>query len=129
MKSRLAVPLTASLLVASMFIVTAEDTATKRDANSGSTTEKTKSSATVYGAGTNLPVICYLEKQGCTITVKAGASGTVYSVKKSDGKVLCENLTLEQLRAQAPELHQFIKTAMAANSGKNGDARLDVRIR
>jgi hypothetical protein len=44
----------------------------------------------------------------------------VYSVKAADGKTLFENVSAEQLRAQAPELHQFLKTALAAGSGKSG---------
>jgi hypothetical protein len=84
-------------------------------------------------AGTNFTTICYVQKQDCTITAKAGPKGTVYSVRKNDGKMLCENASLEQLRAQAPDLHQFIKSAMATKSGKNGDARLrrvmDARVR
>src|SRR5690349_5445463 len=47
-----------------------------------------------------LPVIVYLEKRGQTIVVKAGPKGPVYSVKTAEGKTLCENLSLEQLRAQ-----------------------------
>ena len=122
MKTRVTVFVTSWLFLASVLIVTAEDTGTKTDASSAPKVENKKSPAIVNGGtATNLPVICYLEKQDCTITVKAGAKGAVYSVKKADGKVLCENATLEQLRAQAPELHQFIKSAIAI---KNGDARL-----
>lgn len=77
--------------------------------------------------GAELPVILYIEKRGQTITVKSGPKGPVYSVKLADGKTLFENLSAEQLRAQAPELHQFIKTAVAKGSGKSG-AVLDARI-
>ncbi len=78
-------------------------------------------------ASAELPVIMYLEKRGQTITVKAGPKGAVYSVKNAEGKALFENLSSEQLRARAPELHQFIKNAMAQNGGKSG-AVLDARI-
>jgi len=71
----------------------------------------------------DFPVIGYIEKQGRVIAIKSGPKGTIYSVKTTDGKVLYENLSAEQLRAQAPELHEFIKTAVAA-SGARGDARL-----
>lgn len=74
-----------------------------------------------------LPVVMYIEKRDQTITVKSGPKGPVYSVKSADGKTLFENLSAEQLRAQAPELHQFIKTAVAKGSGKSG-AVLDARI-
>ncbi len=74
-------------------------------------------------SGTNnpaeaFPVICYVEKQDRTITVKAGPKGTVYSVKTRDGKAICENVSLEQLRAQAPELHDFIRSAIVLKSDK-----------
>src|SRR5262249_10562998 len=79
------------------------------------------------------PVIGYLEKQDRTITIKAGPKGPLYSVKTAGGKVLCENLSAEQLRAQAPELSEFLKTAVAGTPGAKADARLrvtdDARIR
>jgi hypothetical protein len=79
-----------------------------------------------------LPVIGYLEKQDKTITIKAGPNGPVYSVAGKDGKVLFENLSAEQLRAQAPELHDFIKTAVAADSKARRlktDARVESAVR
>ncbi len=74
-----------------------------------------------------LPVILYIEKRGQTIIVKSGPKGPLYTVKGADGKTRYENLSVEQLRAQAPELHQFIKTAVAQGAGKSG-AVLDARI-
>jgi len=74
---------------------------------------QTPSSVTTAAAAAELPVIGYIEKRDRTITIKAGSKGTVYSVKAGDGKVLFENLSAEQLRAQAPELHEFIKSAVA----------------
>jgi hypothetical protein len=75
-------------------------------------------------AADNLPVIGYLEKRDRTITIKAGPKGPLYSVQTADGKVLCENLSADQLRAQAPELSEFLKTAVAgAASANKADAR------
>ena len=68
----------------------------------------------------NFPVIGYLEKRGRTITIKAGPKGPVYSAKTTEGKTLFENLSLEQLRAQAPEIHELIRTAVASGSGQAG---------
>ncbi len=82
------------------------------------------SNATAVG---EFPVIMYLEKRGQTITVMAGPKGPLYSVKNAEGKTLWENLSAEQLRAKAPELHQFIKTAMAKGPGKSGIV-IDARI-
>ena len=75
----------------------------------------------------DLPVICYLEQRGRTITIKAGPKGPVYSVKTADGKVLYENVSLEQLSAQAPTLGEFLKTAVAGAPGAKADARLRIK--
>lgn len=63
-------------------------------------------------------VIGYLEKRDRVITIKSGPGGPVYSVATKEGKVLHENLSAEQLKAQSPELHELIKTGVA------GDARI-----
>lgn len=68
--------------------------------------------------GDRYAVIGYLEKRDRVITIKAGPRGTIYSVAAKDGKVLFENLSAEQLKAQAPELHELIRTGVA------GDARM-----
>ena len=82
---------------------------------------------------TNYPVIGYIEKRDRAITIKAGPKGPLYSVKTASGKVLCENLSADQLRAQAPELSEFLKTAVVGTPGAKADARLrvigDARIR
>ena len=64
------------------------------------------------------PIIGYLEKRDRVITIKSTPKGPVYNVATKDGKVLLDNLSAEQLKAQAPEIHAFIKTGMA------GDARV-----
>jgi len=74
------------------------------------------------------PVIGYLEKQDRTITIKSGPKGTLYSVKTADGKTLLENVTLEQVRAQAPELHEFLKTAVAGSSPVKIDAGVRIKF-
>ena len=66
-------------------------------------------------------VIGYLEKRDRVVTIKSGPKGPVYTVATKDGKVLLEDVTAEQLRAQAPEIHQLIKTGVAS-----GDARVRV---
>ena len=79
-------------------------------------------------AAANFPVICYLGQRDRTITVKAGPKGPVYSVKTADGKALYENLSIEQLSAQAPKLGEFLKTAVAGAPGAKTDAMLHSRI-
>jgi|ERR1017187_4447484 hypothetical protein len=79
-------------------------------------------------ATANFPVICYLEQCNRTITVKAGPKGPVYSVKTADGKVLYENLSIEQLSAQAPKLGEFLKTAVAGGPSAKTNARPRIRV-
>jgi hypothetical protein len=79
-------------------------------------------------ATTDFPVIGYLEKRGRSITVKAGPKGPLYSVRTAEGTVLCENLSKEQVSAQAPELGEFLKGAMAGRSGAKTDARVRVMM-
>jgi hypothetical protein len=70
------------------------------------------------------PVIGYLEKRGSTIVIKAGPKGPLYSIRTASGKVLHENVSADQLRAQAPEFSEFLKTAVAGTPGAKADARL-----
>src|SRR5437867_6687799 len=70
-------------------------------------------SSATPAAASDFLVIGYLEKRDRTITIKSGPKGPVYSVKAADGKLLFENLSAEELRAKAPELHEFIKSAVA----------------
>jgi len=79
-------------------------------------------------AGADYPVICYLEQRDRMITVKAGPKGPVYCVKSASGKVLYDNVSIEQLSAKAPALGEFLKTAMAGTPGGKADARLRVKI-
>lgn len=72
----------------------------------------------------------YLEKRGKVITIKSSPHGTVYSVATTDGKVLLENATPEQLRAQAPEIYDVFKTGVAsANTARGSRYDGDARIR
>ncbi len=100
----------------------------KEQAQSGiSQSDRPAGGAPKVKATPDFPVIGYLEKRGQTITIKAGPKGPLYSAKTTDGKTLFENLSGDQLRAQAPELHEFLKTAIAGGPGKSGvvaDARL-----
>lgn len=84
--------------------------------------------ATNRQATADFPIIGHVEKQDRTITIKAGTNGTIYTVKSADGKTLYDNVTLEQLRAQAPDLHEFVKTAVAGNitNGPTADSRIRV---
>ena len=76
-----------------------------------------------------LPVIGHLETRDKIVTIQSGPNGLLYLVKTKDGKILHENLSEEQLKAQAPEIHELIKTSVAGTSGKDGvymDGRVTV---
>ena len=62
------------------------------------------------------PVIGYLEKRDCVITIKSSPDGTIYSIATKDGKILHENVSAEQLKAKAPELYQAVKTGLATDA-------------
>jgi hypothetical protein len=62
-------------------------------------------------------VIGHLEHRDRVVTIKSGEQGVVYSVRNRDGKVLFENLTAAQLKAESPELHNFIEAATAGHAG------------
>jgi hypothetical protein len=78
-------------------------------------------------ASTNLLVIGYLKGRDHSITIKAGPKGPVYSVKTADGKVLCENLSQQQLSARLPEVGGLIKTGVAGTPGAWIDASFGMR--
>jgi len=93
---------------------------------------ETKRIAIVSSSPTNAstadyPIIGHIEKRDRTITIKAGPKGPVYTIKNADAKIVYENISAEQLRAQAPELHEFIKGAFAGGSGTS-DARVLAKI-
>lgn len=58
------------------------------------------------------PVIGYLETRNQQITMKAGGLYTIYT---KDGEVLAEDVTLQQLEATNPSLHEILEQAIAAN--------------
>jgi hypothetical protein len=92
------------------------------------TTSKSSTNTATTNAVADFPIIGHIEKRDRIITIKSGPNGTIYSVKSADGKILCDNVTLDQLRAQSPELHEFVKTAVAGNisNGATGDSRVRI---
>lgn len=89
---------------------------------------QTSTPAANVKAAADFPVVGYIEKRDRIITIKAGPKGPVYSVKTADGKILYEDLSREQLSAHAPELGEFLKTAVAGSGGKKGHV-VDASIR
>ena len=89
-----------------------------------SNSKATKAAPPTADAAAGFPVIGHLEKADRILTIKSGPKGAVYSVRDKQGQVLHENLSAEQLRAQAPELHELIKTGVAGETSVKVDASL-----
>src|SRR6266550_1239221 len=106
-----------SLVALAVCALADDKPAQKKQAQLGTAHAK-RSAVAVTTPAPDSPVICYLEKRGQTITIKAGPKGPVYSAKTTEGKTLFENLSVEELRAQAPEIHKLIRTAVAGDSGR-----------
>ena len=108
---------------------TVDKTAQKTQAEPNTPPTKRPAAAVTNAAPQSaFPVVGYLEGRGQTITIMAGPKGPVYSAKTAEGKILFENLSADQLRAQAPEAFQLIKTGVASGSG-NSDGFIDASRR
>jgi len=86
-----------------------------------------KASASAPPQSVDLIPIVHLETRDKLVTVQSGPGGLVYLVQTKDGKVLHDNLSEDQLKAQAPEIHELIKTAVAG-SGSKDSSFMDARI-
>jgi hypothetical protein len=56
------------------------------------------------------PVLGYIQTRNGRIAIGADSTYTIYN---QDGKVLFENITLEQLQAENPELHDVLRRSIA----------------
>jgi hypothetical protein len=125
---------TRALFLAGTVLVSLAGLSLSQDKSSPSTqpklaaSPKAQTAAPANSAKTKVdyPVIGYLEKRDRTITIKAGPKGPLYSVKTASGKVICEDVSADRLQAQAPEVSEFLKTAVAGSPGAEADARLRV---
>lgn len=54
----------------------------------------------------SIPILGYIETRNWKIAIKVGNFYTVYS---STGKVLAEDITLEQMRIRFPNLHKVLQ--------------------
>ena len=118
----------AAVLVAVAGLALSQDKSAPRTSGKVNASRQTQPStpAASLKPAADFPVVGYIEKRDRIITIKAGPKGPVYSVKTADGKLLFENLSKEQLSAQAPDLGEFLKTAVAGASGGKADARVRV---
>ena len=87
-------------------------------------TAQEKSASAAAESVVLIPIV-HLEMQDKLVTIQSGPEGLVYLVQTKDGKILHENLSEEQLKAQAPEIHDLIKTAVA---GHGDDSFMDARL-
>jgi hypothetical protein len=128
MKTNMKTLLVAIVLVVTGGLVLAQQKPSPTVSAKSASAKPSLAPVTNNAAVSDFPVIGYIEKQDRTITIKSGTKETIYSVKSADGKLLCNNLTLGQLRAQLPELHEFVKTAVAGNISNGASADARVRI-
>lgn len=128
MKTNMKTLLVATVLVVTGGLVLAQQKPSPTGSPKSASAKQSIAPTTNNAAVPDFPIIGYIEKQDRTITIKSGPKETIYSVKSADGKLLCNNLTLEQLRAQLPDLHEFVKTAVAGkiSDGASADARVRI---
>ncbi len=69
-------------------------------------------------------IIGYLKGREHTITLHSAVDGPRFTIATNDGKVLGSELTLEQVRAQLPDIYDSIKSNFAASS-----ATMDASVR
>jgi hypothetical protein len=68
----------------------------------------------------SLPVMGYLEGRDRLITIRSGPQSPLYSVTTKEGKVVFENFSTEQLKAQAPGIYNEIKSGLAGDASVGG---------
>jgi hypothetical protein len=74
-------------------------------------------------------VIGTMQSRDKIVTVKTGAAGIVYSVATKEGQKLYENISADDLKAQAPALHEFIESGIGGYAGLYRDVpKSGVRI-
>lgn len=62
------------------------------------------------------PVIVRLVGRDYSVVISAGPKRPVYTVRNGSGQLLAQNLTLEELHEDHPELYQKIAPAMSPHS-------------
>ncbi len=61
-------------------------------------------------------VLVCLEGRRETVVIKAGPTAPLYSILSSDGQVLVRDMTLTELAAHDAQLHDRVKSAIAAQA-------------
>lgn len=69
------------------------------------------------------PVIVHLVGRHETITVTSSPRGPLYSARGSDGQTIVANATLDELRAEHPEIYRLLEPGVAADASADVSAR------
>lgn len=67
-------------------------------------------------AAAERPVIVRLVGRNYSVVISAGLKGPVYTVRKPDGQLLAENLTLDELRQSHTDLYDKLAPAISPES-------------
>ncbi len=75
-------------------------------------------------------LITRLAHSDYVISIYSSPSGLRYDVGKPTGELLAENASLEQLQGKAPEIYEFMKSAVAIDAGSESHpmSRFDARV-
>lgn len=87
----------------------------------GGATATTTSSSTSPEAKHSAPVIAALKTHDGKISIRGGGDLRVV-VRKDDGSVVADNVTLDELRTKDPETWAIVKSAVAKGDGAYLDA-------
>ncbi len=74
------------------------------------------------------PVLVCLEGRSESVVIKAGPTAPLYSVLSSNGQVLVREMTLTELAAHDAQLHDRVKSAIAAQALTHTPKRSAVRL-
>lgn len=65
------------------------------------------------GASHDHKVLLRIVGRDRVIVVRSGEAGATWSLESADGEVLVPDMTLDELRAEHPQLHQRVRTMQA----------------
>jgi hypothetical protein len=75
------------------------------------------------------PVIVRLVGRHQTVTVTSSGNGPLYSVQNDKGKLVVANATLEELRAEHPDMYQLVEPTLAVDASLEGRTALPAKSR
>jgi len=72
---------------------------------------------------TDGPVIVHLVGRHETITVTSSPRGPLYSARNAGGETIVANATLDELRAEYPEIYRLLEPGVAADASADVSSR------